>query len=367
MQLNRAFLLAACALPAANTALAESAPERATIAYKYLDYLDSQPGRDRIRVGSSAVQLAVPVAGEWLLATTATTDAISGASPAYHSSALKKMTDQRNAIGVDVTRYFALTTLSVGANVSGESDYVSRGVSFKVSRSDESKNTTWNAAAALLRDAINPSNRVVQDETKNVTDALVGLTQVWSPVDIVQVNLGYSTGSGYFTDPYKAVDQRPRERSHWTLSGRWNHHFYDAGDTARLSYRYFSDTWGIRSHTLGLEWVRPLSDGWTMTPQARYYTQTAADFYVPADASVTPFAPNPPDGAVYFTEDHRLSNFGAFTLGLKVSKRLDADWSADVKVEWYQQRGEWSALGSGSEGLEPFSARSIQIGISRQF
>ena len=41
MQLNRAFLLAACALPAANTALAESAPERATIAYKYLDYLDS--------------------------------------------------------------------------------------------------------------------------------------------------------------------------------------------------------------------------------------------------------------------------------------------------------------------------------------
>ena len=62
-----------------------------------------------------------------------------------------------------------------------------------------------------------------------------------------------------------------------------------------------------------------------------------------------------------------LSAFGARTLGLKVAKQLDADWLVDLKFESYGQRAAWTIGGTGSPGLAPFHARSIQLGVSRQF
>ena len=53
------------------------------------------------------------------------------------------------------------------------------------------------------------------------------------------------------------------------------------------------------------------------------------------------------------------------TLGLKVSKQIDKDWSVDAKVSAYQQRGSWRAFGSGSPGLEPLRARTIQLAVNR--
>ena len=132
-----------------------------------------------------------------------------------------------------------------------------------------------------------------------------------------------------------------------------------------------------RAHTLGLELVQPISaftgnwaglgSGWSVTPSLRLYTQSAARFYVDADPSTAPFPPNPPDGAVYFSEDHRVSAFGAHTWGLKLAKQINADWQADVKFERYGQRAAWRLFGNGSPGLQPFTARSVLLGVSRQF
>jgi Protein of unknown function (DUF3570) len=97
------------------------------------------------------------------------------------------------------------------------------------------------------------------------------------------------------------------------------------------------------------------------------YTQSAARFYQPADPSSEPFPPNPPAGAEHFTQDQRLSAFGARTVGLKLARQFGADWLADVKIERYSQRGAWRWFGSGSSDLAPFDARSIQVGLSRRF
>ena len=365
--LGLGLMAAALALPAVQSARAESAPERGTVALKVLDYLDSQPGADRIRVRAPSLMIQAPVAGEWLLGGTLTSDSISGASPAYHTSALTKMHDKRRALELNATRYFANASLTVGANVSSESDYLSRGLSLQGSLSDDSKNTTWTAGLGLNRDVINPNNQIVDHETKRVTDLLLGVTQVLGTHDIAQINLGHSFGSGYFTDPYKVMDNRPRERNHTTLMARWNHHFEASGGTLRSSWRWYTDTFGVKAHTLGFEYVQPLGRGWTVMPLLRLYTQTAARFYVDADPSTDPFPPNPPADAVYYTEDQRLSAFGARTLGLKVSKQVDADWLVDLKFESYGQRAAWTIGGTGSPGLAPFHARSIQLGISRQF
>ena len=365
--LGTSLVSAALALSAMPAARAETAPERATVALKVLDYLDSQPGTQRVRVFSPSLLLLAPVGGNWAIGGTLTSDAISGASPAYHSSGLGQLRDHRNAIELLATRYFDHASLTMGANLSHESDYLSRGVSLLGSVSNESKNTTWTAGLGFNSDSINPSNGVVERERKRVSDLLLGLTQVLGTHDIAQINFGHSMGRGYFTDPYKVMDNRPRERNHTTLMTRWNHHFEGTGGSLRSSYRYYTDSYGVKAHTLGFEYVQPLPRGWTVTPLLRLYTQTAARFYIDADPATEPFPPNPPADAVYFTEDHRLSAFGARTFGVKLAKQIDADWLLDVKFERYGQRAAWTIGGTGSPGLAPFNARSIQVGMARQF
>jgi hypothetical protein len=365
--LGCAMMAAAVSLPMPGSALAEAVPERGMVGLKYLDYQESQPGDPRIKVQATAFTAMVPVAGEWTLRSTLTSDAISGASPVYHTTALQKMRDRRNALDASVTRYFPDGALTLGASYSTETDYLSRGLSVVGRYSNDSKNTTWSAGIGILRDTINPVNGIVENATKSVTDLMAGVTQVLTPNDIVQVNLGLSLGNGYFSDPYKVYDSRPEDHNRNTALVRWNHHLESTRATARLSYRYYSDNWGIRSHTLGAEYVQPMGQDWTVTPLLRYYTQSAADFYVEADPSTDPFPPNPAPDAIYSTEDQRMSAFGAITWGFKLERKLGADWLLDFKFENYGQRANWRPAGGGSTGLLPFNAVSYQLGVSRQF
>jgi hypothetical protein len=364
--LGFALLAASVALPMGPLAHADLAPERGMISLKYLDYDDSQPGQDRIRVHTPAILVTAPVAGVWSVSGTYVNDAVTGASPAYHTEQLTKMHDTRRATDLSVTRYFPRGTLTVGGSYSVESDYLSRGLSAQGTVSTEDKNTTFNLGVGLTADKITPSYGGIH-ETKNVSDFVVGVTQVLTPKDIAQVNLGYSLGRGYYSDPYKIFDNRPRDRNHTTLMGRWNHHFSGTDGTSHLSYRYYTDNFGVKAHTVTAEYVQPLPSGWTLTPLARYYTQTAASFYIDVDPSSAPFPTFPPAGNTYFSEDQRLSGFGAFTYGLKVAKQLNPDWLVDAKFEQYEQRGKWSLSGDNDPGLAPFSARTFQLGISRQF
>lgn len=387
-ELGAALLSAAMALPCVmGVAHAESAPEKGTLSFKYLDYKERQQVTsdaanggigtysnsgasafdDRIRVKATASSVVLPLNAEWSMAGTLITDSISGASPAYHTEALTGMKDFRRAVDTSLTRYLPNGTVTVGLSHSGENDYISRGVSLLATRATEDKNTTWTAGVGLNRDAINPSNRIVFNESKRGTDVIVGVTQVMSMNDIAQFNFGYFNGRGYFSDPYKIYDERPRNRSHETLQARWNHHFSELNGTSRFAYRFYTDNWGIRSHTLDAEWVQAFGDGWRLAPALRYYTQTAANFYVEADPSLSPFPPNPPPNAKYFSEDQRVSAFGGFTMGMKLTKQLNLDTKLDIKLEQYGQKGAWTLLGSGSKGLAPFYARSLQVGITHSF
>jgi hypothetical protein len=360
------LLGAALALSAPTAALAEAAPESATIAFKYLHYQDSQPGKDRIRVTAPAVELMTPFAGNWSFSATHVVDTISGASPRFHTEAFAKLEDKRHGTDVGLARYSDNLTLNLGLSYSAEHDYVSRGVSAGAALESDDKNTTWNVGANYLNDTIDPSNHVVRDERKRTYELSAGVTQVLTQRDIVQAMLGYANGRGYFSDPYKVFDRRPRTRDHETLLLRWNHYLARTGGTSRLSYRLYRDTFGIRSHTASAEYVQPVGAGWTLTPAVRLYTQSAADFYVEHDANMDPFPTNPPAGAKYSTEEQRLSAYGGVTLGLKVAKQIGR-WTIDVKLEDYRQRGSYTWFGSGSRNLAPFQARMLQAGLAYQF
>jgi hypothetical protein len=370
-----ASLLAAALLLPGVQALADEPPTGGSISLRYLDYADRQSGLDRIHAHSPSIAVTAPVASDWAIEGTLTADDVSGASPRYHTaiSGASHMHDERKAGDVAVTRYFRRGTLTAGAAYSTEHDYVSRALSLNGTVSSEDNNTTWAFGLAGSRDSINPVNHVVVDEHKRTVSVLAGVTRVLTPNDIGQVTLTRTNGSGYYNDPYKLFDNRPRSRRENTVLLRWNHYVDATGGTTRLGYRYFSDSYRIRAHTLSAEYVQPLADGWSLVPELRLYSQSAASFYYDPvyDAALgAPFPPGFSNGADpnrLTSPDQRLSGFGAVTAGLKVVREIGKLWTVDVKVEGYEQRGSWRLFHDGSPGLAPLHARMLQVGLTRRW
>ena len=372
-----AIIAAALTLPGVMAPLksfAETAPEHGEVAVKYLQYKDSQPGLERIKVTAPSIYVLAPLSPKWAVEGSFVSDSVSGATPRYHTSisgATPRMTDHRNAGDINVTRYEERSTYSIGLSKSKEYDYDSSAVSLNASFSSDDNNRTWNIGVGYASDKISSTNDITLHERKRTSEVTVGVTQALTANDLVQVNLTYNSGSGYYSDPYKTPDIRPNKRDQGILLTRWNHHFAELGSTLRTSYRYYRDTFGIKAHTLGAEWVQPVGAMVTVTPSLRLYSQSAAKFYFDPvyDPIVgAPYPPgfftNPPE---FVSADQRLSAFGAVTVGLKLSVKLTPDWSADLKGERYEQRSKWRFGGSGSPGLDPFSATFLQVGVSRRF
>lgn len=361
--LGCSILLAALALPGAPPAHADTPPERAQISYKYLDYLDFQDGWDRIGVQAHALAAVLPIAGQWSVESGITVDSISGASPSYHSQRRRsaELKDQREGVDFSVSRYFSRGSLRFSFADSREQDYLSDAWSLSGSLSTESKNTTLNFGLGITADEINVPAVGVVERSKNIYQGMLGLTQILSPHDIAQLTLTYSSGDGYFSDPYKLNDKRPDYRRQTTVLARWNHYLPATRGTARLSYRYYTDTFDIKAHTATLEYVQPLPSGWTIAPFLRAHAQSAASFYLEADNN--PFPSFAPRGQIQ-SQDQRLSAFGGGSLGVKVSKLVTPDVLVDFRYERYEQHADWYPFGTRSRGIDPFMADIYQVGMT---
>lgn len=371
------IVVAASALLAAVplAAHAEAAVEGTTLSIKYGAYGDSQPGLERIAVRTPSVSLQTPLAENWSFEGSWVGDSVSGASPRMYDlvSSASQMTDYRKAADAKITRQFDRAAVSASVAYSDEHDYTSRTLGLQGRWSSENNNSTLTLGHARSLDRIdntlNGANTAI-DERRRGSEFLVGLTQVLTPQDLVQVNLTRTLAKGYLNDPYKTLDERPDHRNAWVALVRWNHHLDGRDAALRSSYRVYRDTYGVTAHTVSLEWAQSL-DKWTLTPGVRYHSQTAADFYVPpvvrADGSIDQ------GGSIRRavaqagprSMDQRLSAYGAVTLSFKAAYKLSTQDTVDFKVERYQQRSGW-ALGNGS-GLGPFNAWFAQAGWSHRF
>ena len=368
-----AVVLAALALPGVwHQAQAETVPEDGVIALKFLHYQDSQAGLQRIAVEAPAIYVLLPLTPHWSVEGSGVIDSVSGATPRWHTaiSSASVMHEKRVAGDVKVTHYGERSSMALGVSRSTEHDYRSNGASFDVSRSSEDNNTTLNLGLGLASDTINPANHLVSHQHKHTEQMLLGATQAWSAQDLLQLNLSFSRGTGYFNDAYKLLDQRPDFHNETAVLARWNHQFaFDA--TLRTSYRWYHDSYGINAHTLQAEWVQPVNGRVTLTPVLRYTTQNAASFYVGPVYDTVLGAPYPPGYSLahpprYISLDQRLSAFGSLTVGLKADYHIDRLWTTDAKLEFSSQRGNW-CLGAGSTGLAPLNSTVLMLGLSRSF
>jgi hypothetical protein len=258
--------------------------------------------------------------------------------------------------------------LDLGLSVSNEYDYFHAGVNGRYSLGLNHRNTTLALGLAYASDTIDPvggrpiafapmlpvgaSGNKLGDDSKTVADALIGVTQVLGRRTIGQLNYSFSRSSGYLTDPYKLLsvvdpgtgdpvagpgipylylfESRPDERTKQSLFAQIKHRI--GRPVIDASYRYMTDDWGVRSHTIDVLWRQPLGERWYVQPHVRYYTQSAADFYRSYLREGDPL----PDHA---SADYRLGDMDGTTFGIKVGRAVagDQEWSA--RVEYYRQSG----------------------------
>lgn len=350
-----------------GTSLAQSAPDEGVIALRYYDYRDWQAGTDRISVRSPSLYALVPLSDTLTVEGSLVYDSVSGASPLYHDTVSgasgRGIGDYRTAADAKLTRYFGASAIAVGAAYSHEQDYLSRAASVEWRTWSANRNRTFAIGIGAAKDRINAVEGVngpVLDQPRETYDYLLGITQVLDARSLVESSVTWSDGRGFYADPYKLHDTRPGRRRILAWLTHYNRYFPGPDATLRLAYRYIHDSFGDRSHMLEASWVQTLPEGFTLTPTLRYLTQSAASFY-----RDPPF----PDGFVpgeLYTADARLSAFGAVTLGLRLAKELPHGITADLAVNVYRQRGDWR-IGRGSPGLAAFSARWIELGLSKRF
>ena len=274
-------------------------------------------------------------------------------------------------------------TSFLGASFSNEEDYTSLGLSATGTYDLNNKNTTLTAGVALSFDTVSPSGGAPdgltelvagssgenegEDEddehgddegpskSKTLTDFLLGVTQILNRQTLMQVNYTIGQSKGYLTDPYKILsvvdsngdlvapvtpgntldyrylhEKRPDSRTRQSLYAKINHQFTD--DVVYMSYRYYWDDWGIKSHTIDLRYRFQLGSHHYLQPHARQYKQNAADFYhyFLVDGPLPDFA----------SADYRLGDMTTTTIGLLYGVEKDSHREFNFRIETIRQSGE---------------------------
>jgi hypothetical protein len=305
----------------------------------------------------------VPLLDVWEVEAAVLLDDMSGASPQYLDSLSGAsglgVEDDRKAYDLKVTRHFDRYSLALGGSYSDEDDWTSRSGVLEGRWWTDDKNTTVLLGASPTFDDITSTNNIELSEDRTTLGWILGVTQVLSPISILQSNFVYQNGDGYHTDQYKFLDRRPRSRDEYIWLTRYNHYLESLGAALHNDYRFVTDSWGMSSHMVEVKWYQPVGEYVLVRPHVRYYTQSSAEFFS------TEFPPTDFEKNVSF--DQRLSAFGSFSLGIKAEVAISETISFDLLAQWIEQRGSWRAFGEGTEGLKDFKAQVIGAGISAKF
>lgn len=288
--------------------------------------------------------------------------------------------------------------LSLGANLSSEYDFASFGLNAALARDFNQKNTTLSLGLGFEADRIRPvggvpaglkpvgAARTGGNESRTVTDLLLGVTQVVNRRWVSQLNLGWGVGSGYHTDAYKLLsvvdgstgllagdryvaEQRPTRRARTSVY--WQNKVHLGEDVIDGSLRAYRDDWGVRAWTADLRWRTELRGGWYLEPRVRLHRQTAADFWRPWLVEGREWDSTTGRSTLTAASaDPRLGAFDGRTLGLKLGLPL-AQGEFVARVEAYTQTPDRIDAAPGALAAMPLTptlkSTMVLLGWSRRF
>lgn len=299
--------------------------------------------------------------------------------------------DQRYAIDLGyVDQWDADTRLNLGGSASVERDYTSFTLGFGAARDFNQKNTTASAGLNFEFDQSRPYFGTPQpltvmsatpkgaNQTKVVSSVVLGVTQVMSRRWIAQLSYNIGATDGYQTDPYRIIsvvdsisgdpvqylyESRPKTRIRQSV---YLGNKIAFGPTVTdLSARYYHDSWGVNSVTAAIAERIALTRWLYIEPQARYYSQNAANFF-------HDYLINSQPTPGFATSDSRLGKFKAITLGAKIGLKVGHTGELYLQGENYRQTGDSHPAGAvGAMAKENLftgvNASSVIVGYTFAF
>jgi hypothetical protein len=269
----------------------------------------------------------------------------------HHTAASQKYVSQTGASKAGGTRIYPSinwqvenkhkTTVGFGASYSTEYNYHSYGINFIAGKVSKNSNREINFKAQAFFDKVSliePSELipktvstntsasrrggddvVIPKSPRNTYSASVTLSQVINKNFQVALITDVVAQKGLLSLPFHRVyfvgrdsakiENLPDNRLKIPLGLRMN---YFLGDKVifRSYYRYYTDNWGIRSHTAMLEIPYKVSPYVSVSPFYRYYVQTAANYFAPYKQHAL--------SETYYTSNYDLSAFTSQYVGINI-------------------------------------------------
>jgi hypothetical protein len=325
-------------------------------------------------------------------------DKVSGASVDVLSNA-SVIKDERKQKSISVEYIHDKTQYNLSYTNSTERDYKSNTTHFSLSQDMFGDLTTITLGFTNSDDGVGENNGTA---FKPVVSWLghaqsrsyeAGLSQVLTKNLIASTSLEVITDQGYLSNPYRSIRYLdptvplgyslgtqiyPNTHTSTAVEGRAKYYLpYRAA--ASVSYRYYSDTWGIRGNTVEVGYTQPVSNLWIFEGRVRHYSQNHATFY----SDLFPF-----NGSQNFEgRDKDLAASTNTTVGAKVTyaflpegwkifkrgtvtgdvSRIRFKYSDFRDIKDYNDTPAGGGYAPGTEPLYGFDATVYQIYLSMFF
>ncbi|MDP9084406.1 MAG: DUF3570 domain-containing protein [Pseudomonadota bacterium] len=258
-------------------------------------------------------------------------DKVSGASVDVLSQA-SVIKDERKQKSISLDYIHDKTQYNLSYMNSAERDYISSTTHFSLSQDMFGDLTTVSLGFTDSR------NKIGKNEGSSFQPVVAwlghaqsrgyegGLSQIITKNLIAGLTLEVITDQGLLSNPYRyiryldptvnlgytAVQKQVYPNTHTSTAVETRAKYYlPFRAAASVSYRYFSDTWGIRAHTIELGYAQPISTAWIIEGRLRHYSQNSASFY----SDIFPYA----NAQNFESRDQNLAALTSNTLGAKLT------------------------------------------------
>jgi hypothetical protein len=224
-------------------------------------------------------------------------------------------------------------TLAANFYRSQEVDYLSSSAIGTLSVDMFNKNTTLTLRGQYNGDQVGKllESGVVVNQKKTVYTGTLNLTQILTANTVLDLAYDVVYMKGLLSDPYRQVnvlddlggtvvvdELHPIKRVRHAGTGRINQFIPAIKASLHASYRYYGDTWDVKSHTGELKFNKYIFNDLILGLDYRYYTQTGAKFYR-QNYSGDVFTLGG-----YRTADYKLKPFSSNTAGVNLTFMLRA-------------------------------------------
>ncbi|MBX3702610.1 MAG: DUF3570 domain-containing protein [Steroidobacteraceae bacterium] len=377
MQLKRAAAFLVALLPAA--AGAGVLPEdRADLMWHYYDGGGVTIDGPSLLVRKKfAEKYAVSASYYMDMVSSASIDVVTTASP---------YTEERTQYGVGFEYLRGKVTYAASFSNSRENDYEANTASFSIAQDMFGDLTTVALLFSLGKDDVTRRGDPVFADEIDRRIYGVDVTQVATRSLVLGFSYEAIAEEGFLNNPYRQVrfvdpdaalgysyefERYPRTRTGnaFALRARW---YLPYRAALQGDYRFYNDTWDIRSHTAEVSYTHPLDQRLTLDVHYRYYTQDAAEFY----SDLFPRA----NFQNFLARDKELASLTSHTLGFGLAWEFRAPkmgffdrTTLNLKYDRIEfEYGDFrdlraTGVAPGTEPLYAFGANVVRLFVSGWF